>query len=250
MTVELPGPHHCIGTARSVADIMFRSLRARCAANGGTLSLEELESLYPHIIASFSSGFDLFELRHRRCTLASMHAVEMPFARDKILSGVLRVCGENAARAACSLQIQQLGEKWIGEVFDGLAQFVYTHVSAEFDTCLINAYVESATAPGNKVSFPDLLKRKSAREVLGKCVDAFEQAAKSKSTIKDACDCVNEVVSRRRGIAGPHIGKITEDQTRYLLEILAEQMRGAVEESSNRLPNSSRPPRNNSKSAS
>lgn len=241
MTVELPGPHHCIGTARSVAEIIFRSLRAQCIANGGTLSLEEFDSFYSEIIASFSSGFDLFELRHRRCTTASMRAPEMPFARDKILSGVLRACGEGTARAACSLQVQQLGEKWIGELFDGLAQFAYSNASADFDTSLINAYVDTATKPGIVVTFAEVLKRTAAHGTLSKCAAAFERAAKSDSLTKTACSCVNNTIARQRGIAGPHIGKITEVQARYLLELLAEKLGSATATSSSPLPNAARP---------
>ena len=64
MSDELPRPHHCIGTARAVTEIVFRGLRAECAASGGTMSLVEIENFYSRIIDSFSSGFDLFELRH------------------------------------------------------------------------------------------------------------------------------------------------------------------------------------------
>lgn len=126
-------------------------------------------------------------------------------------------------------------------MFDGLAQFAYTHVSADFETSLINAYVDTATVPGINVTFAEVLKRKAAHEVLGKCADAFEQAAKSKSMTRDACGCVNNTIATQRGITGPHIGKITEDQTSYLLEFLAGQIRNAVAEASRPLPNASRP---------
>ena len=61
MSNALPGPHHCIGTARAATEVVFRSLRAKCAAGGGTLSQHAIEELYANIIDSFSSGFDLFE---------------------------------------------------------------------------------------------------------------------------------------------------------------------------------------------
>ena len=84
MSDELPGPHHCIGTARAVTELVFRGLRAECAASGGTMSLVEIENFYSRIIDSFSSGFDLFELRHSRCMDASLSRAAMPFARSTL----------------------------------------------------------------------------------------------------------------------------------------------------------------------
>jgi hypothetical protein len=91
MSLELPGPHQCLSISRTVTDIVFRGLRAQCAAGGGNLSLQELDSFHSKIIESFSSGFDLFELKHHHCMAASLGKATMPFARSKILSTLLRV---------------------------------------------------------------------------------------------------------------------------------------------------------------
>ena len=97
MSDELPGPHHCIGITRTVTDVVFRGLRAQCAAGGGNLSLEELDSFHSKIIESFSSGFDLFELRHHHCMAVSFGVAPMPFARSKILCTLLILLSQKVA---------------------------------------------------------------------------------------------------------------------------------------------------------
>ena len=121
MSEALPGPHHCLSTARAVAEIVYRSLHAQCVARGGNLSVEDLERCYAEIVESFSSGFDLFERRHFQCMSASLSTADMPFARDRILATILRACAEPAARQAFPQQVEQWGELWLSPFFAGFA---------------------------------------------------------------------------------------------------------------------------------
>jgi hypothetical protein len=228
MSDELPGPHHCIGTARAVTEIVFRRLRAQCAAGGGSLSPEELESCYSQIIDSFTSGFDLFELRHHQCMDASLGIAEMPFARDKILATFLRACGEKSARAVFSLQVEHLGMAWIGQLFDSLAHYVREHVHANIDGRLIDAYVETAKIPKIKLTIEELLKQEAVQHILLECVTAFETPGAPESIVKEISDWVNDSVAGLRGVAGPHVCKITEDETRRFLTLLPRQLRATL----------------------
>ena len=175
MSDELPGPHHCIGTARAVTEIVFRSLRAQCTAGGGTLSLEEIDSFYSRIIDSFSSGFDLFELRHRRCMDASLSSAAMPFARGKILSTFLRACGEKSAQATFSVQVERMGVEWIDLLFGGLARYVREHVHADYENsfnhCLCShCRNQEGTYPHHRRTVKADGRRKRATELRHHCV--------------------------------------------------------------------------------
>ena len=143
MSDAVAGPHHCIGAARTASELIFRSLRAHCVSNGGSLSLSELESFYSKFINSFSSGFDLFEFVHHNCMDASASTAEMPFARDKILATLLRACGEKTARHAFSVQVELLGSTWISQFFDSFAEYIRQHLCVNADIRLINAYTRS-----------------------------------------------------------------------------------------------------------
>jgi hypothetical protein len=48
--VQLRGSHHCIGTGRAVADVIFKLLHSQAIKNGGALSAEEILSLKPNLI--------------------------------------------------------------------------------------------------------------------------------------------------------------------------------------------------------
>lgn len=228
MSDELPGPHHCIGTARTVSEIVFRTLRIKCAAGGGNLSLDELESYYSQIIDSFSSGFDLFELRHHNCMDASLAMAELPFARGKILATLLRACGEKSVRAVFSLQVERLGMEWIGQLFDSLAQYVRQHVHANIDDRLIDAYVETAKIPKIKLTIKELLKRESVQNILLECVTAFEMPGAPELIVKEVSDVVNEFVAGQRSIGWPHVCKVTEDEMCRFLTLLLRQLRATL----------------------
>jgi len=223
MSDELPGPHHCIGTARTVTDIVFRTLRAQCAAGGGKLSLEELDSFYSKIIDSFSSGFDLFELRHHSCMNASLGMAEMPLARERILASLLRACGEKSALAAFPLQVECLGIEWVGQVFSSLAQYVRTHVRTDIDARLIDAYVETATLPKIKMTIRELLSQEAVKNIMLECVAVFDGLGAPDSNVKNLCDWVNGSVAGQRGIGSAHICKVTEDEMRRFMNLLPRQ---------------------------
>jgi hypothetical protein len=165
MAEELPGPHHCIGNARAVTEIIFRGLRAQCAASGGDLSLEALDSFYSRFIESFSSGFDLFESRHHRCMDASLGMASMPFARSNILATFLRGCGEKSARAAFSFQVERLGMEWIDHFFRGLAHYLHQQFPTNIDTRLVDAYVHTAAMPKVTLTIRELLKQEPVQQI-------------------------------------------------------------------------------------
>ncbi len=229
MSEALPGPHHCIGTARAVTDIVFRSLRAQCAAGGGTLSLDEIDKLHSTIIDSFASGFDLFELRHRRCMGVSLSLATMPFARDKILATLFLACGEQCAQHVFALQVEHLGELWISQFFDGFAQYVERHVSSNANARVIDAYVETALTPKIVVTVDELLKRETVRGVIRDCLAAFEAPGVPEQVAKQFCDAINDHNASRYRVAGPHVTKITEDQAARFLKLFPRQARMVLE---------------------
>lgn len=225
---ELPGPHHCIGTARAVVDIVFRSLRARCAALGGVLPQDELDALCSEIVDSFACGFDLFELRHNRCMNASLSTSDMPFARERILATLLRACAEKSARGIFSLQIQHLGARWIDQLFEGIASYARHHIGTRLDAPLINAYVDTANIPGIKLTPIELLKRQAVKDTISECARVFETAGGSVTGVNDACDWVNASIAKQRNAGGADISKITQDEARSLLFMLPQEISFAL----------------------
>jgi hypothetical protein len=225
----LPGPHHCIGTARAVTDVVFRSLRAKCTAAGGTLSMREVEDLYANIIGSFSSGYDMFETVHHNCMAASLGIAEMPFARDRILATLLRAGGEKSARHAFALQVEFLGPIWLGRFFDGFAQFVRQHHCNNADIRLINAYVDAAAStPNSHLSIEQLLQQDAVHAVLHECVQPFAPTGAPNAMAKPVCDAINANTAAKSHIAEPHVSKITEDQARRFLRMLPRELQVAL----------------------
>jgi hypothetical protein len=229
MSEAQPGPHHCIGTARTVTDIVFRSLRAQCTASGGTLSLGEIDTLQSTIIDSFTSGFDLFELRHRQCMGVSLSLAAMPFESGKILSTLLFACGEQCAQHVFALQVEHLGDVWISQFFDGFAQYVERHVYTNARARLTNAYVETALIPKIVVSVEKLLKREAVRSVLRDCIVPFEAPGAPAGAAQQFCDSINDCSAGRYRVAGPHVAKITEDQAERFLKLFPRQARMVLE---------------------
>jgi hypothetical protein len=225
MSKTCAGPHHCIGTARSVTDIMFRTLRARCASNGGNLSLNELERFYPDFIGRMSAGFGMFELLHQRCMDASVSLAEKPFARGIILATLLHACGQRSALRAFSIQIEHCGAEWTHQFFEDFAHYIRTRMRTNVDLRLIDAYVDIATIPKIEMSVSELLKHESIQGVLRECFLPFEEPGALEVESGQLCDFVNELGAKTRGISEAHISKITDDQTRSFLSLLSREFR-------------------------
>ena len=221
---ELPGPHHCIGTTRTVIDIFFRSLRARCVAHGGSLPQAELEDLCSQFMDSFACGFDLFELRHDRCMKASLGASATPFARERILATLLRACAEKSASAAFPLQIQRLGTDWIDDLFEGMASYARHRTDANLVERLVNAYVDIASTPNIKVTVAELLKRQDVKDALLECARAFEKAAPSATIVSEVCRRVNDSIAERRNAVGAQVCKITDKEACEFLFLLPQEI--------------------------
>jgi len=226
MAKELPGPHHCIGTARIAAEIIFRGLRARAVAGGGSLTLEELESFHSKFVESFSAGFHLFELRHEQCMDASMGLAKMPFARQRILATLLRACGEQSVRAAFSNQVEDLGSEWIDVLFDGVAEYTRKRARADLEERLTNAYAYTATIRKTKLTIDDLLEQEAVRLALFECADVIDKLGETKMTAGEVVACVNDLAVRQRG--WPDVCKITEDQALRFLALLSREVRAAI----------------------
>ena len=223
MSEALPGPHHCLSTARSVADIVYRSLHAQCVARGGELSVEDLERCYSEIVKSFSSGFDLFERQHFQCMGASLSMADMPFARDRILATILRACGEPAARQAFPQQVEQWGELWLSPFFAGFAEYIRRQC-VDVDARLIAAYVEAALTHKAKISLAQLLQHKIVRNVLRDCARPFEEQPVPEAMVRQVCDSLNNYGPLPDGAAEAQPGKLADDQVQNFLGLLARQV--------------------------
>ena len=223
MSEALPGPHHCLSTARSVAEIVYRSLHAQCVARGGNLSVEDLERCYAAIIESFSSGFDWFERQHFQCMSASLSTADMPFARDRILATILRACAEPAARQAFPQQVEQWGELWLSPFFAGFAQYI-RHLCVDADARLIAAYVEAGLTRKAKISLAELLNHKIVQNVLRDCARPFEEQPVPEAMVRQVCDSLNNYAPLPAGAAEAQASKLTNDQVQNFLGLLAHQV--------------------------
>jgi len=222
MSEALPGPHHCLSTARSVAEIVYRSLHAQCVARGGNLSVEDLERCYAAIVESFSSGFDLFEQRHFQCMSASLSMADMPFARDHILATILRACAEPAARQAFPQQVEQWGELWLSPFFAGFAQYI-RHLCIDADARLMAAYIDAGLSRRAKISLAELLKHKIVQNVLRDCARPFAEQPVPQAMVRQVCDSLNNFSPLPDGAAQAQAGKLTDEQMQNFLGLLAHQ---------------------------
>ncbi len=228
MSEALPGPHHCLATARVVAEIVYRSLHAQSMARGGVLSVEDLEHCYAQIIESFSSGFDLFEERHFQCMSASLSTAEMPFARDCILATILRACGEPAAREAFPQQVEQWGEVWLSLFFDGFAQYIRRHQCLDADQRLTAAYVDAGLTHKAKFSLAELLKHSIVQNVLRDCARPFEEQPVPQAVVRQICDRLNTYGARPDGAAEAQAIKLADDQVQNFLGLLARRIATSI----------------------
>ena len=106
-SAQLRGSHHCIGTGRAIADLIFKIVHDKAVANGGAISAEEILGVKAEFIVSLPSGIGFFEKVNQECMVASGSAAPDPFSRVNILSTLLSAGGNGSAAYAFRSQIQR-----------------------------------------------------------------------------------------------------------------------------------------------
>jgi hypothetical protein len=222
--VQIPGSHHCIGTSRAVADLIFKNVHSQAVANGGMISAEEVLSLKAQFILNLPSGIDFFEKINRQCAHAGQSAATNPLSREHILPTLLSVCAQGSAKHAFRLQIENFRSKWIDCFFQGLAQVVRGNINEEAWRNLIAAYVHTAETNKAKMQVLDLLARKDVKEIISDGLAPLYNMFKLDEIAKSTCAQINDVIAREYKIAGPSIVKITDEDLMTFLTMLQKEM--------------------------
>jgi hypothetical protein len=221
---QIPGSHHCIGTGRAIADLIFKNVHSQAVANGGMISAEEVLSLKAQFILNLPSGMDFFEKINRQCAYAGQSAATDPLSRERILPTLLSVCARGSANHAFRLQIENYKSKWLDCFFQGLAQVVRRNINEESWRNLIAAYVHTAEINKAKMQVLDLLARNDVIEIISDGLAplyktfGFDEFAKSTSAQ------INSVLAREYNVAGPSIVKITDEDLMTFLTMLQKEI--------------------------
>ena len=222
------GPHHCIATASTITDMIFRYLRARCSAQGGKLSLEEIDDASKRFSESVPSGFDLFETIHTRCMRASGSTAASLFSRKTLLTTLLYECGYHSARASFTHQEAHFGAPWMRAFFQGLAGYIREAVCKDADYQLIAAYVHASKKLKGKLSAGELLKEPDIQAVLRECMAPLIANTASSATLDSLRDLINQHTANTRAAAGADASKISQGELQHFLGLMGDEFELAL----------------------
>jgi hypothetical protein len=217
------GPHHCIATASTITDMIFRYLRARCSAQGGTLSFEDLDDASERFSDSVPSGFDLFETIHMRCMRASGSTAAALFTRKALLATLLFECGYHSAQSVFGAQTMQFGTPWLRQCFRGLASYIREFVCKDADYQLISVYVQAAKKLKGKLSAVELLKEPGIQAVLRDCMAPILATTPEPTMVGALLDAINQHITGARKPVGPDASKITQSELQRFLDLLRNE---------------------------
>jgi hypothetical protein len=228
MAAALRGPHHCVANANSVAEMIFRYLQSRCAANGGTLSTADLDAARIDLVQSFPNAFNFFDTVNQRCMEASGATAPTFFAKENILASLLFACGHRAARSAFPNQIARFGSPWLNQFFGGFAEYVRQMVCTTADDRLVKAYAVASGKLGAKIAVTDMLKEPAALQVMRECLAPFQLPDAPMTQASRLSDVASFHIAAARGIPKPDISKVTEQEVRNFLTWLPPQINVAI----------------------
>jgi hypothetical protein len=223
-SAQIRGSHHCIGTARMVADLIFEFVHSQAIANGGMISAEDILSAKAQFVLSLPVGIDVFEKINRECMHASGSAAPDPFSRDNILSTLLSACGKGSAEYAFNFQIDRCGPSWLSCFFQGLSQVARKNISEESWGDLITAYVHAAEIYKANMHVFDVIARNDVKATLSDCIAPLYKMFESDEIAKSTSAEINNVIARKYNVTGPSIVKITDDQMKRFLTMLLKEM--------------------------
>src|SRR5665647_645030 len=223
-SAQIRGSHHCIGTARIVADLIFEFVHSQAIANGGMISAEEILSAKAQFILSLPVGIDFFERINRECMHASGSVAPDPFSRDNILSTLLSACGKGSAEYAFKLQIERCSPSWVSYFFQGLSQVARKNISEESWEYLITAYVHAAEINKADMHVFDVIARNDVKATLSECIAPLYKMLESDEVAKSTSAEINDVIARNYNVTGPSIVEIADDQMRRFFTMLLKEM--------------------------
>jgi hypothetical protein len=221
---QLRGSHHCIGTGRAVADLIFKIVHDHAVNNGGTVSAEGILSLKAQFILNLPSGMDFFEQINRQCMHASGSAADDPLSRQHILQSLLTVCARSSAEHAFRLQIVKCKAIWLIPFFQGLSEVVRRNLSDESWRNLIAAYVHTAEMKKANMQVLDMLARHDVKAILADGLAPLYEAFKSDKIGKSISAQINNVIAREYKATGPSIVKITDEELLTFLTMAQKEM--------------------------
>lgn len=228
---QLRGSHHCIGTGRAMADLIFKIVHSRALENGGMISAEEILSVKAQFVVGLPSGMDFFERINQECMHASGSTASDPFSQDTLLSTLLSACGKGSAELAFKLQVEKCGADWLEIFFQAFSEVARNNISQDTWQNLIAAYVHAAEVYKAKMQVFDIIARNDVRTILSDCVAPFYRIFESDKIAKSINASINDVIARKYNIAGPSTVKITNDQMERFLTMLSKEMSLRLEQS-------------------
>jgi hypothetical protein len=221
---QLRGSHHCIGTGRAVADLIFKIVHGQAVSNGGTISAEEILSLKAQFFLNLPSGIDFFEKINRQCMHASGGAADDPLSRQNILPTLLTVCVKSSAEHAFRLQIEKCKAIWLKSFFQGLSEVVRRNLNEESWRSLIAAYVHTAEMKKANMQALDMLARHDVKAILADGLAPLYEAFESDKIAKSISAQINDVIARQYKVTGPSIVKITDEELLTFLTMAQKEM--------------------------
>lgn len=226
------GPHHCIAIASTVTDMIFRYLRARCAAQGGKLSLEEIDDVSKRFADSVSSGFDLFETMHTRCMRASGSTAPTLFSRKTLFTTLLYECGGHSAQASFTHQIGHYGTPWVRHFFQGLTDYIREAVCKDADYQLISIYVRAAKNLKGKLSAGELLKEPEIQAVLREGMAPLIASTASPEAMAVLREKINQHTANTRAAAGSEASQVSQGELQHFLSLMNDELEVALKNAS------------------
>jgi hypothetical protein len=218
------GSHHCIGTGRAVAEVIFGLVHSQATKNGGVLSAEEILSLKAQFVLSLPSGIEFFEKINQQCMQASGSAAPDPLSRDNILQTLLSVCAKGSAEHAFRFQIEKCKAVWLDSFFLGLSQMVRKNLSDESWRVLIAAYVQTAALNKANMQVIDMLARHDVRAIIADGLTPLYKTLESENMTRSASAEINNAIAREYSVTGPSMVKITDEELVSFLTMLQQEM--------------------------
>lgn len=184
--------NHCIGTAHSIMNMVFRHIRSRCAARGGSLTMAELGDAQEELAEALSGGLDMFETIHKRCMLANSILSPPLFENDRMLSSLLYACSRELAHCTALSAARHLPDDEIDAFYDDLAQSLTRRIGFDVEVLLKRGYMNASIEHGQGLTIERLVEEQNVKSVLDECRRLLESPEAAASLL----DCPAQAAGR------------------------------------------------------
>ncbi|MEZ5841140.1 MAG: hypothetical protein R3D02_12200 [Hyphomicrobiales bacterium] len=214
MPNKMSGPHFCMGTARNIADKIFRELTRKAQLSGGTLTLSDIEKLSESFNDKIAGNTQVFERVYNECVSTHQGSASRMFNRKTLPGFVVFAYTVDVMKGAFPSQGARSGKGWYTHLADALIVYAKDRLDIDIPATVNAAYDRMSVERGQAMTIDDVVKAAEVAEIIGKFIVQLRGATNDGADTEKMSTAINDQLRADLKLVGASTLLVNNVQTR------------------------------------